>query len=51
MKDIENNFNMISGTNGIMGAVDTVFMIDKNLVKIEMQHYILLGVMFKKATL
>lgn len=29
MKDPENNFNMISGTNGIMGAADTIFMIDK----------------------
>ncbi len=29
MKDTENNFNMMSGTNGIMGAVDTIFMIDK----------------------
>lgn len=29
MKDPENNFNMISGTNAIMGAADTIFMIDK----------------------
>lgn len=29
MKDTENNFNMISGTNGIMGAADTIYMIDK----------------------
>ena len=29
LKDPENKFNMISGTNGIMGVADTIFVIDK----------------------
>lgn len=33
MKDSSNPFNMISGTNGIMGAVDTAIVIDKETRK------------------
>lgn len=30
MKDTDDTFNMISGTNGIMGAADTIWVITKN---------------------